>query len=230
MRSKIVLILALFMGLTTTFLFYNYMDNLNKDASINQNTVDIVVAKESIKKNQIISSNMIIKKSVLQKSVHPQTIIDPKEAMGLYATTDLVPDEPLLKHHLQSQQEENLFVSKKIAPGHRAVSIGVNFVQSVSNLIEPGDFVDVIFSEVIKRNGEQDQIITHMLLENVPVLSIGRRMVEATSETPYVEYSSATLELSKEAAVVLVNARERGNIHLILHDKLISSKGGSPYD
>ena len=37
----------------------------------------------------------------------------------------------------------------------------------------------------------------------------------------YVEYSSVTLELKPEDAVKLVNASEKGDLHLTIHSKII---------
>jgi pilus assembly protein CpaB len=55
-----------------------------------------------------------------------------------------------------------------------------------------------------------------LLLEKARVLAIGRRMVEASADTPYVEYASVTLEVKPADAVAIVNAQEHGTISLAL--------------
>lgn len=221
MKSKLLLILAMIMGLITTFLFYSYIEDLRQEQMSNKTMTNILVARKNIQKNQKLSKSMVIFKKVPKKSVHPQTIKDFSDLDGLFANAHISKGEPILKHRLQSQGEEEQFVSKKIQKGYRAVSASVNMVQSVTNLIEPNDLVDVIFSEEIEQNNGQAMITTELLLNKVKVLAVGRRMIESTSEGPSAEYHSVTLELRQEDAVRLVNAQERGNIHMILHSKII---------
>ena len=225
MKSKFILLLAVLMALITTFLFYNYMETLNKDQVANSNTVNVVVAKIDIKKDQKISKEMISFIKMPQKSIHSQAIKSISEVDGFFATSHIAKGEPILKHRLASEEKEKIFVSKKVKKGYRAVSIGVNLVQSVTNLIEPGDYVDVVFSEEQKVNDDQTIINTQLLLQKVHVLAVGRRMIESTSEDSYVEYASVTLELNQIDSVSLINAHEKGNIHLILHSRIIPPKG-----
>ena len=225
MKSKFILFLALLMALITTFLFYNYMETLNEDQVANSNTVTVVVAKVNIRKNQKISKEMISFTKIPQKSIHPQEIKNFSEVDGFFANSAIAKGETILKHRLGSDAKEEIFVSKKIKEGYRAVSISVNFVQSVTNLIEPDDYVDVVFSEEQKINNDQTMINTQLILQRVHVLAVGRKMIESTSEDPYVEYASVTLELNQTDSVALINAHEKGNIHLILHSRIIPPKG-----
>ena len=223
MRSKLIMLIALVMGIFTTFLFFNYMKQFDTEAVINDNTVEVVQAKEQIKENQRITSSMLELAQVPKDGVHPQTITDIATIEGQYATSNIEVGEELLKHRIKSEKEETLFVSRKVSEGYRGVSVGVNFVQSVSNLIEPEDVVDVVFSEVVKVNNV-DTVVTKQILSKVRVLAIGRKMIAATNEAEaYAEYSSITLEFKPEESVVLINASERGNIHLTIHTKIVPS-------
>lgn len=227
MKSKLVLFLAIIMGLMTTFLFYNYMKAYDQAAIVNSNMTEVVVAKEQIKKNQKISSSMIMLAQVPSNGVHPQAIRDLSEVEGSYALADVAPKEVLLTHRLGSKSEESIFVSKKIQQGYRAVSVGLNYVQSVSNLIEPEDYVDVIFNETPPQGQNQNMVTSHILLSKARVLAVGRRMLETTAGEEYVEYTSVTLELRPEDSIKLVNASERGSIQLILHTRIIPEKEAS---
>ncbi|PAB58373.1 Flp pilus assembly protein CpaB [Anaeromicrobium sediminis] len=220
MKSKLMLVLAIIMGLITTFLFYNYMETLKEEKLSNSKMATILVAKQDIRKNQKISKSMVILKQVHEKSIHPQTAKNLSEIENQIATANIIKGEPILKHRLQNQAEETQFVSRKIRKGYRAVSVGVNMVQSVTNLIEPGDLVDVVFSEEIEESNKEKVVRTELILQQVRVLAVGRKMVESTKENPYVEYSAVTLELRQNDAVRLVNTQERGNIHLVLYSKL----------
>ncbi|UJF32836.1 Flp pilus assembly protein CpaB [Paenibacillus hexagrammi] len=218
MRSKAVLILAVIMGLLTTFLFIKYMKKFDEAAVINTNMTDVVVAKQPIKRNTVIDAGAIEIAQVPKKALHPEAVLTIEEAAGKIANSDLAPGEMLLSHHLQGQKEEALLVSRKVTDGYRAVSVGVNIVRSVSNLIEPDDYVDVISNQTDKQSN--GPLVSTLILQHARVLAVGRRMVEATTETPYVEYSSVTLEVKPQDAVALVNASEAGSVSLMLYSRI----------
>ncbi len=220
MRSKIILILALLMGVVTTFLFFNYMKQFDTEMVISERMIEVVVAKERIEANTKLNASLVEIKEVPEKGLHPQVIKDISQLEGLYVTSPIETGELILEHRVQSELEEQLFVSRKVNDGYRATSIGLNFVQSISNLIEPEDYVDVLFSEVINTN--PTTVNTSIILQKVRVLAVGRKLVAKTETTEeYVEYTSVTLELKPEETVKVINASERGNIQLTLHSRLL---------
>ncbi|WLD93941.1 Flp pilus assembly protein CpaB [Alkalihalobacillus sp. AL-G] len=224
MRSKLVLMLAIIMGIITTVLFFNYMKQYDSETVSSQTKVEVVVATGEIKRNHLISKNMLELKPVPEQSVHENTVTEIEDAIGLVSTANIVKGETLLSNHLQNTKEESLFVSRKVRDGFRAVSVGLNFPQSVSNLIEPEDNVDVIATFK-----EGDKFISEIIVENTRVLAVGRRMLESTEGEPYVEYTSATLELRPEEAVKVVNSNEKGNIHIALRSR-VEPKGAAEDD
>jgi pilus assembly protein CpaB len=217
MRSKIILVMALLMGLVTTVLFFNYMKKFDQVKAADESVVTVVAAKLAIKANTKITPELLQTIQIPAAHVLPQAVRNSTDAAGKIAVMDMAPGEILLSHHLKNQEEEALFVSKKVQEGYRAVTVGVNLVQSVSNLIEPGDYVDVVLTLTDK---QLDRVISTTINENLRVLAIGRRMVEAKSDTPYAEFSTVTLEVKPEDAVKIVNADERGNINLLLRSRI----------
>lgn len=227
MKSKLLLILAVIMGLVTTALFFNYMKAYDLSTIANANMTEVVAARQDIRKNQKISQDMVMRVQVPSIGLHPQAVRDFSEVDGLYALAEIAKDETILTHRLGSAKEENLFVSRKIRHGYRAVSVGLNFVQSVSNLIEPDDLVDVIFNELPPEGLNELEVNTYLLIPKARVLAVGRRMQTATPESEYVEYTSVTLELKLDDAIKLINASEKGSLQLILHTKVIPAKEAS---
>jgi pilus assembly protein CpaB len=215
MRSRLILIMALVMGIVTTVLFFNYMKKFDEASLVNESLTDVVAAKHAIKKNELVTAAALQMIKVPMKGLHAETIKTVAEAVGKISNTDLAPGEVLLSHHLQNEKEEALFVSRKVEDGYRALSVGVNLVRSVSNLIEPNDFVDVVSTPNDK------PVVSTLILENVRVLAIGRRMIESGTDTPYVEYSSVTIEVKPQDGVNVINAGEKGNISLMLHTRVV---------
>ena len=216
------------MGGITTLLFSNYMKTttVEQAAVISDETVEVIVARETFKKNERISMEKLEVKQVPKHSSHPQAITSLEELDGLFVNANIEKGEMFLSHRVQSEEDEGLFISRKVNDGHRAISISVNFVQSVSTLIEPEDYVDVIYSEEEENESESEspKVISKILLENVRVLAVGRKMLEPTSTEQYVEYSAVTLELLPADAVKLINGIENGSIHLMLNSRLVEEE------
>ncbi|QIZ07076.1 Flp pilus assembly protein CpaB [Priestia megaterium] len=227
MKSKKVLMLSLVMGIITTVLFFQYIKQINteKVTTATVQTVGVVVAKEKIEKNEKISSKKLEIMQMPEKDVLPQAVKSLSDAEGKLATAMIEKGETILSHRLGSEQEEDVYVSRKVRDGYRAISVGVNINQSVTNLLEPEDEVDVIFTKVIKNKTKQDVPQSVILLNKARVLAVGRKMVTPeNTKDPYTEYSSVTLELKPEEALKLVNATEEGKIHFILNKRPLMSE------
>lgn len=233
MRSKVLLLLAILMGGITTFLFYSYMNQAKAAAASGQvvKMVNVVTAKKAIVKNQKLSADMLELVKKPEEGLHPDTIHKINDAVGQFATTNLAQGEILLSDHLKKKQDESVIISRKISQTMRAVSIGVNDVESVSNLIEPDDHVDVLFS---------DKKHTTELLSDVNVLAVGQKMVpdndtanttqtsssqnsSASPSQKKASYTSVTLEVSPGDAIKLVDASRKGTLQLMLHSSIVPS-------
>ncbi|MDP4162009.1 MAG: Flp pilus assembly protein CpaB, partial [Bacillota bacterium] len=125
MRSKIVLLMALFMGVITTILFFKYMQQFNADKVSVSHTVQVVTAKEQIDKNEIITADKLVLTNIPEKSVLPDTLTTLSQAEGKIASSMIAKGETILAHHIISENQEDTYVSRKVKEGYRAVSIGV---------------------------------------------------------------------------------------------------------
>jgi len=216
------------MAVITTFLFNKYLKELDEKYKKNENKISIVVPKVPINKNQRITKGILEYIEVEIESVHPEAIRTMEEIEGKYSITNLKKGEVLFSDRLVDQFKEDEFVTRKIREGYRAVSIEVNIVESVSNLIEPEDNVDVIFSEDIEQDGLEKKVNTEILLQNIRVLAVGKRLNEKENKDwkvedekdDKVEYISVTLELKPQDIVKLINADERGSIKLTLRSEI----------
>ena len=227
MKSRNILIVALIMAVVTTILFRQYLQELDKKSKSTQKRVSIVVSNQTIAKNQKITKEMLQLKELSADSVHPEAVKKIEDLVGDYALTDIKAGEELFASRFTNQFEENTLITRKIREGYRAIAIEVNYVESVANLIQPEDYVDVTFSEKIIKDSS---IQTQTLLENVRVLAVGKRIVE--NETPSkdakgtepkaaeVQYNSVTVELKPEDVLKLANSDERGNIKFVLRSKI----------
>lgn len=230
MKSRNILIAALVMAMITTVLFRQYLKELDKKYKAAQNKVSIVVAKQPISKNMKVTKEMFEYREFSTDSVHPEAVKKIEELEGNYALTDIKTGETLFASRFTNQFKEKELITRKIKEGYRAIAIEVNYVESVATMIEPEDYVDITLSEKLPQPINNNPIKTDIILENVRVLAVGKRIIpkEETVKTgsggeqgsAQVEYNSVTLELKPEDIVKIVNADERGNLKFVLRSKI----------
>ncbi|AYC28634.1 Flp pilus assembly protein CpaB [Paenisporosarcina cavernae] len=221
MNSRILVILAILMGLITTVIFVFSLSESSKEDSIDVAMKRVVVATKEIQVNEQLTSEMVTTKELPEAQVHDSSVTDVNFVVGKMATAQMEPGEVILTHRVQSKEEEAAVLSKKIAPGKRGVSIGVNIVQSVSNLVEAEDTIDVIHT-LVTGNKPNEIIETKTIFKDIRVLAIGQKMTVREENDELVEYAAVTLEMTEEQAEKIVNAMTTGSLHLTLHSKIVS--------
>jgi pilus assembly protein CpaB len=215
LKPKRILLLGILSALITTLLFYFVM---NKTETSTVNTVEqpkmeqVVIANQDIAKDTEITSELLSMKEIPKELVHENSVKTIDEIIGTYALTDLKMNEMVMSHHVKKKEDEAVVVSRKITEGHRAVSILVDYVTGVSNMIQPEDEVDVVLTIL-------EPVSTEIVVERVRVIAVGSRMTEAKSDGTEIAYQSVTLELTPEDMVKVIEAGDRGKLQLGLYSK-----------
>lgn len=221
MRSRTLFLLAIVMGLITTLVFAYSFSAKNKVSDEPVETKEVVVSLQVIEENTLITEEMVTLSVKPVTTVHASSLGTLEDVVGKLTTTRIEADEVLLPARVQSEQEVSDMVSKKVTAGQRAVSIRANLVQSVSNLIESEDYVDIVYTEEEKLTPETSSakatFKSSLLYSKVRVLAIGKIMTVRNANDELVEYASVTLEMNPEETIKLVQAHENGSLHLTLH-------------
>jgi Flp pilus assembly protein CpaB len=212
MKKMTILFISLIMAGLATFLFYQYTNQLSQQAAASEQLKSVIAAAVPIKQNVKITEDMLKKLELPAKSVHPDSVLDPAKIIGQYATTDIAADEVILKNHLQSPEDSDS-ISGKIGEDYRAVTLPGGKIETVANMIEPEDTIDIIFTGPIPEKKMTDTVV---LQENVRVLAVGRRIKTTDA---YAEYDSITVEALPADAVKLIKAVKTGTLNYILHSK-----------
>lgn len=230
MKSKIILVAAIVMAVITTILFRQYVVNLSNKYKSQQKMISIVVLKTDVKKNQKVTQDMLELKQFNAASVHPQAVKKINDIAGDYALTDMRAGEVLFASRFANQYKETSEITRKIRDGYRAVAISVTDVESVSSLIQPEDYVDVVYTVADKHDANDVQ--TEILLQNVRVLAVGKKITESQSnalagtdktadkDKTSDEYTSITLELKPDDIVKIATADKKGDIKFALRSQL----------
>lgn len=224
MKAKNIFFLALIAGGITTVLFYLFINETNAGMAPDPLEMqEVVAAAVDIDQHVLITEDMLVITEVPEDQLHPEMIQDASQIIDRYTTAAVKEGEIIMEHRLDTESEAAEFISTKLQEGYRAVSISVDYVKSVSNLVEPDDYVDIVLTEAVEE--ENSPVSTEMVLEKVRVLAVGERLMETDEEgTVQEEYHAVTLELLSEDAVDVIHASERGTLQLALYSKLLSEE------
>ncbi len=222
MRSRTLFLLAIIMGIITTLVFAYSFSSKNKETNQPIVTKEVVVSIQTIEENTLVTEEMVTIENRPESSVHATSISTIEDVVGKLTTSRIEANEVFLPARVQSTEEINDNLSKKITSGQRAVSIGVNIVQSVSNLIEAGDFVDVI-STTTDETAPAPIVKSSILYSKIRVIAIGQKLTLRDENDELVEYGTVTLEMSPKDTVTLVQASATGSLHLTLHSRVTTT-------
>lgn len=209
--------LAILSGLLTTGAFYIFMQQTGATETEQPVMTQVVAVAVDIEENMQLTEENLKMIEVRESEMHPSAIRDKSKAIGEYTNASLASGEVLLTQRIEQEEQADM-VSKKVAEGYRAVSVSVDYVKSVSNMIEPGDRVDVVLSA--SDEGSEAGPPAEIIFSDVNVLAVGQRMSEKAEGEAAAEYVAVTLEMTQEDAVGVVDASGRGSLQLILSSRL----------
>jgi pilus assembly protein CpaB len=151
----------------------------------------------------------------------------------------------MLRHYMEAGQimrradilrsRDRGFLATVLAPGTRAISIGVDATTGASGLISPGDLVDVILTQEFAR-GETTagrRVVAETVLNRVRVIAVDQQIaqgVQTQSGLPSAQAmrvaSNVSLQVTPEQAAKVIVAGHLGRLTLAVR----SIDGDQPAD
>jgi pilus assembly protein CpaB len=121
------------------------------------------------------------------------------------------------------------FLAAVLAPGMRAISIGVDAVSGVAGLIWPGDRVDVILTQQMdeKTATLSKRVLSETILEDVRVIAVDQEIVQGAGDTAAVGGKVArtvTLQVTQDGAERLTVAESLGHVALAIRSMVDSGE------
>ena len=195
-----------------------------------EETARVLVAKIALGTGERLTPETVEWQNWPMSSVRPEFVTiaatpdAPTELAGALVRFEFFPGEPIREQKLVHSDQG--YLSAVLAQGMRGVSVGVDAVSSAGGFIVPNDRVDVLLT---RRTDMGD--ISDLILSNVRVMAIGRRLGEVgasagaaatatSSEGPQAQVfddsTIATLELTPGQADTLINSTSRGQLSLVL--------------
>lgn len=135
-------------------------------------------------------------------------------ARNRVALRPIVPGEPVLASKV-SGTDGRAVLSANLPLGQLAYAVPISDVNAVGGFVRPGDVVDVILTRQIQ-NGSNNDKITDVVLEAVPVLGIDQ--IADEKDTAAKVGKTATLQVDSFGAQKLALATQTGTISLALRN------------
>lgn len=223
MKTKKVIIFALIFGFLSAFSIFWYVQDLESQHSLPLQ--EVLTAKKEIPANTTLEDDMFEWQSIPEDYVHPDAVKDKSAISETVSRAELAQGEQLLTNKLITGENYEDGLAYLVEPGQRAVSISINRVIAVSNLVNPGDKIDVVATLNLNLSEDEDKeksesvTLTTYVLQNLKVLALGSDKNPARADTEG-DTSTLTLSVDPNDAPKLVLASERGSIRLLLRSPL----------
>lgn len=216
----IALCAALIVGLGV----YQFLKEVGKPQETPRTSV--VVAAVDIPENTLVTADMVMLKPVATEALLPNHLRDTASVIGMVLSSDVYAGEQIVTNRLvrMGETEQNSSLAYVVEPGMRAVTISVNAISGIANMVRPGNRVDIVmnYSDERPKENAQDPEDTEsvptsrLFLQDVPVLAVG----SVLSRDGSAEYATITLQVTPEDAVKISFAEYTASIRLILRSPL----------
>lgn len=144
--------------------------------------------------------------------------------IGSMIRTPVSPGAPILAGAVIRPGDHG-FLAAVLAPGMRAVTVGVDAVSGAAGLIWPGDHVDVVLTQTLDDPTVPlgERIAAELVLLNVRVIATGQQLVQGTlpgsgtDKQPPPAATTVTLEVTADQAERCEVATRLGPLSLVVH-------------
>lgn len=217
-KTWIVLSVALSIGLLAALGARGYLNNQMAaiEARAKGKTINIIVAKRDLAKGTKLSSDTVAVRPIPIDYAH-STAISPNEFDRMDGQTlayNVKAGEMILWGVLEGKRAPSF--SARVAAGHRAITVPVDEINSISGMLEPGDIIDLMITV-----NQKDKKITIPLLQSVQVMATGQRASDQPQGEEHSErrqYATITLNTTFEQAKNVIAAREVGKLTALLRN------------
>ena len=235
MKQKIILALAVAIGLIAAVLTNSYLTAKDKEvqrwiANFNKKhaKVSAVCVKRDLPSGTVLTVKDLGAVDVMADAIRGHYIKeeDALSLVGRRTVRKLEKASPVFWSDIEGGDPLSRGLSGDIKTRMRAISINVAGAASVSGMVRPNDHVDVLgtfsFPSKSGKPGEME-LVTLTMLQDVLVLATGREMAKSRPASPSAHgsaaYSTVTLEVTPREAEMLVFAEQiKGRLSLALRN------------
>jgi pilus assembly protein CpaB len=212
---KLSLLGAIVVGLVSLVVLHQYKERVVLEASGGP-PVAVVVAASSIAIGDVIEEGAIAIRELPQSAVEARHIkaSEVEQVLGVRVVRSLRPQESILWGDLAIHAKERQ-LSGLVKQGMRAVGVHLEQNFGLSELVRPGDRIDLLM-----RHDQGGQTTVHSVLQNVLVLAVGADIGQANESEgaamSMYNASALTVSLTTQQAQILTLASGQGSLSAVL--------------
>src|SRR5437868_11435801 len=146
------------------------------------------------------------------------TTEDRTRLLGSLVRKNLETGTPITSENVLPRGDRG-FLASVLEPGTRAISIKVDAESGVSGLIKPGDYVDVLLTQVAANADVARRALSETLLQNVRIIAIDQEIVQgggANNATAAKVAQTVSLQLAPEQVKKIAVAKNLGTLSLAM--------------
>lgn len=224
-KTWIIFGVAISIGGAAAFAARGYLtDQISEiEARAKGKTTAVVVAKVDVPKGEKLSPANAAVREVPVEYAHSGAVTPDQfdRIAGQAVAYPLKSGEMILWSLMETQKAPTF--SARVEPGHRAITVAVDEINSISGMLEPGDTIDLIAT--MDRGGRPTTI---PLLQGILVMATGQRSVDDPKSGERRQFSTVTLDTTPQQAQSLIVARELGKITALLRNPQDKQLIGNP--
>jgi pilus assembly protein CpaB len=146
------------------------------------------------------------------------TTDDRNRLLGSLVRKNLDTGSPITSENVLPRGDRG-FLASVLEPGTRAISIKVDAESGVSGLIKPGDYVDVLLTQVAANADVARRALSETLLQNVRIIAIDQEIVQgggANNTAAAKIAQTVSLQLAPEQVKKIAVAKHLGSLSLAM--------------
>lgn len=170
-----LILLSFVLALVASGVLFIYLQSLKAPKEQVKKTT-ILVAAETIPARTLIEEKMLKRIETTDNTIFNDYIKESSKIVGKYTKESILKDEGFREAKLIGSDSAELAL--KLKGDYRAISINVTGDAGVSDLLKPGDFVDVIVYVAEKKDGEKVIVpeVAKIILQNIEVLAVDKQL------------------------------------------------------
>jgi pilus assembly protein CpaB len=243
-RLWLLMALALVLGLAAAMLFSSYLKGREeiliaeaKKRASGGDTVEIITPSLNVPKGTVLGTQNLSKREILADLVTEEMVLvsDFGRVDGIRATRSLQAGLPL---RFSDVMEKIKTFSESLEVGRRAITIEVDEINSMAQMVKPGNIVDLMLIVPDPGDTQGGQRVV-LVLEKVKVLATGQNLESnaagksgaSRNNNPSGQagsaaqrYSNFTFEVSPQEAARIALAQSMGKIRAMLRGNDDDSK------
>lgn len=176
-------------------------------------TTTVLVAKSDIAKGDKLSKINVAVRSIPSEFAHSVAVTPAEfDRIDGQALAYPIKSGEMILWGLMETQKVPTF-SARVEVGHRAMTVPVDEINSISGMLEPGDHIDLMVN--LEQKGKK---IIFPLLQGVQIMATGQRSVDDPVSGEKRQYSTVTIDTTLEQAQNVIVARDVGRITALLRN------------